>query len=647
MLSLAPLLSDDDPQGDLAARLRDAERRLAETQELTDTGSWELDLVTGELWWSRQTRRIFEIADDGAAASYEAFLALVHPDDRELVDRAYTDSVASRQPYAVEHRLLMPDGRVKHLRETGRTFYDGGRPIRSVGSVQNVTALHLATEAMRLRDQAISTSMTPIAFTDANGRNIFANPAFVHAWGFESESQVHGLLPTDLADQEAAVEVMRQLVDHGTFRGEIVARRRDGTTFEALPSAHAVRDGNGRVANLMASFIDVSESKRLQARLTQAEKLESVGRLAGGIAHDFNNLLTVIRGFTELALSELPADDPRAEPLGHVMTASASAARLTEQLLAFSRKQVIRPEVFDLNDLIEILGPLLRRLVGEDLDVMIRRHTEPIPVRFDRGQCEQILINLVVNARDAMPDGGRLTIECGIVTLDQAYCRAHPDVTPGDYALLAVTDTGVGMDVHTKLHLFEPFYTTKGVGRGTGLGLPMVFGAVAQNGGRMEVYSEVGLGSTFKIYVPIATDALIAVTPAEVLDSAVASGGAVLLVEDHEPVRILATRALTRHGFHVVACASGEAALERLETFTGALDVLVTDVVLPGMNGRVLADRVRARRPDTRVLFTSGYTANVIVHHGVLYDGVRFLQKPYSLADLCRRVRAAIDAGPG
>jgi len=616
-------------------------------------GVFEYDHLARRLYWSSRLREIYGV-DPARPLTIDDYIAFVHPDDRELV---VTSMAAANHPsgngeWSEDHRIVRDDGEVRWLAAKARTMFAGEgparHPVRSVGAVMDITARRAADEALRLRGEAIASSMTPFAFTDSAGHLISANPAFVQAWGFVAEADVLGLHATAFADPASVVPHLERIRATGSSQGELVARRRDGSTFDVLFSAHAIRDDHGQTTHLMASFCDVSEAKRLRERLAQAEKLESVGRLAGGVAHDFNNLLTVIRGFTELAMLDTPSDDPRAEPLGHVLTAATSAARVTQQLLAFSRKQVIKPEILDLNEVLEDFDALLRRLVGEDLGVLIVRHPKPVRVRFDRGQCEQILVNLVANARDAMPSGGRLTIETGIVTLDEAYCRTHPDVMPGEFALLAVTDTGVGMDAAARAHLFEPFYTTKTVGRGTGLGLPMVFGAVAQNAGRIEVYSEVGHGTAFKIYVPLVADAAagVAATVADTVSSDVDAGGSVLLVEDHEPLRVLAVRALTRRGFHVQACGSGEEALALLDGFTGHIDVLVTDVVLPGMNGRTLAERVRATRPDVRVLFTSGYTANVIVHHGVLYDGVRFLQKPYSLTDLCGRVRETIDGSP-
>ncbi|MFN7980152.1 MAG: response regulator [Vicinamibacterales bacterium] len=652
-----------DGSSDLAVRLRDAEARLAGLPELqarealldlamgvAGLGVFEYDHLARRLYWSPRLCEIYGV-DPRAPLTIDDYIRFVHPDDRTLVltSMAVANDPSGNGQWSEDHRIVRDTGEVRWLAAQARTMFEGEgparHPVRSVGAVMDITARRAADEALRLRGQAIASSMTPFAFADGTGVVVSANPAFVRAWGYESEADVIGLHALALTDRETAAPLLRELQERGAVQGEVKAVRRDGSTFDVIFSAHAEKDAEGRPVRLMGSFVDVSESKRLQARLAQAEKLESVGRLAGGVAHDFNNLLTVIRGFTELAMLDTPADDPRAEPLGHVITAATSAARLTQQLLAFSRKQVIKPEVLDLNEVLVDFEALLRRLVGEDLGVLIVRHPKPVRVRFDRGQCEQILVNLVANARDAMPSGGRLTIETGIVTLDEAYCRTHPDVTPGEFALLAVTDTGVGMDAQARAHLFEPFYTTKTVGRGTGLGLPMVFGAVAQNHGRIEVYSEVGHGTAFKIYVPLVIEA-VAGAAATVADAVVRDadpGGSVLLVEDHEPLRVLAVRALTRRGFHVQACGSGEEALTLLDGFTGAIDVLVTDVVLPGMNGRTLAERIRERRPEVRVLFTSGYTANVIVHHGVLYDGVRFLQKPYSLADLCGRVRETID----
>jgi len=370
--------------------------------------------------------------------------------------------------------------------------------------------------------------------------------------------------------------------------------------------------------------------------------MEAIGLLAGGIAHDFNNLLTAIGGNASMALTEPGLGEAAVDMLGEILQAVDSASDLTRQLLAFSRRQVIEPRVLDLNEVVTGLERLLRRLLGEDLELRLSLAPSLGRVRFDPGQAEQILVNLAVNARDAMADGGRLAIETCDVRLDEGYARAHAGVAPGDYVQLAVSDDGAGMSEEVRSHLFEPFYTTKEKGKGTGLGLAMVYGAVKQNGGHVEVYSELDHGTTFRIYMP-RLDA-----PAEpwgVRAPAPAVGGTetVLLVEDDAAVRAPALRMLRHLGYQVHEFASGPLALAAEPTLPATIHLLVTDVIMPGLNGRQLADQLLARRPGLRVLFTSGYTHDVIAHHGVLDPGVEFLAKPYTLESLGRRVRQVLD----
>jgi len=393
---------------------------------------------------------------------------------------------------------------------------------------------------------------------------------------------------------------------------------------------------------MLASFADVTEEKRLQAQLLQAQKMESVGRLAGGIAHDFNNLLTVMKGYLELSISSLKLDSAVRQDLLEIDHAADSAAALTQQLLAFSRKQVISPVALNLNDVVRRVHGMLQRILGEDIALHIATDEALLPVRFDPGQAEQILVNLAANARDAMPEGGRLTLETSNVIIDGSYVSNHPNSSGGAYVLLAVSDTGVGMSANTREHAFEPFFTTKDVGRGTGLGLAMIHGAVLQNGGRVEVYSEPDHGTSFKIYLPVVPevhapmDAPIAVSPPRGTES-------IVLVEDDTSVRTLAVRLLTRLGYRVTDFASGVDALRWLGETDQSVHLLLTDVIMPEMNGKQLADDVVELRPAIRLLFMSGYTANVIVHHGGLKPGVDFLPKPFSIASLANGVRAVLD----
>jgi CheY-like chemotaxis protein len=372
--------------------------------------------------------------------------------------------------------------------------------------------------------------------------------------------------------------------------------------------------------------------------------MEGIGRLAGGVAHDFNNLLTVMTGYGEMARETLSPTDPAREDLGELLKAAERATDLTRQLLAFARKQAIEPRILNLNELILDMGRLLRRLIGEDIELV----THPAPdlgqAKVDRGQIEQVVVNLAINARDAMPDGGKLTIETKNATLDDLYAQRHLEVSAGDYVLLAISDTGVGMDAEVQSHLFEPFFTTKAAGKGTGLGLATCYGIVKQHGGSIGVYSEVGHGTTFKIYLPRIIPPTEEIAHRNEINGLLRGVETVLLVEDEVAVRALAARVLRAQGYTVLEAANGDEALalaqDRGET---EIDLLLTDVIMPQIGGRELAARLAMLIPTVKILYMSGYTDDAIVHHGRLEPGTVFLHKPFSPAALARKVREVLD----
>jgi signal transduction histidine kinase/CheY-like chemotaxis protein len=391
---------------------------------------------------------------------------------------------------------------------------------------------------------------------------------------------------------------------------------------------------------------DVSERRGLEEQLRQAQKMEAVGRLAGGVAHDFNNLLTTVLGFGDLALRRVSATDPVRSYLEEIRLAGHRAAGLAQQLLAFSRKQLLAPRVLDLGVIVAEMSRMLRRLIGEDIQLASVIDPGIGRVKADRGQVEQVLMNLAVNARDAMPDGGRLTVEVGNAELDAAYARQHVDVVPGRYVMLAVSDTGSGMDAETQRHIFEPFFTTKEAGRGTGLGLATVYGIVRQSGGSVWVYSELGKGTTFKVYLPRVEEPE---SEGGVLDASFGPRGdeTVLVVEDDEAVRAMVREVLESHGYAVLTAETGAAACALHAEARGAVRLLLTDVVMPAAGGREIATRLRSLQPDLRVLFMSGYTDDTVLRSGILASGVNFLQKPFSPTQLARAVRDVLDRPRG
>ena len=391
----------------------------------------------------------------------------------------------------------------------------------------------------------------------------------------------------------------------------------------------------------MAIVVDITEQKQLEEQLRQAVKMEGIGRLAGGIAHDFNNLLTVIAGRTYLLMSQLPAGHAMRRDLKLIEQTGERAVTLTKQLLAFSRKQILAPVVLDLNNVVTSMKQILERVLSEDIDLIMDLDSSLGRVLADQGQLERVILNMAVNARDAMPDGGQLVLETSNVEVDDTYLRQHVDLRPGSYVALAVTDAGIGMAPDILARIFEPFFTTKDVGRGTGLGLATAYGIVKQSGGHITVYSEPGHGTTFRVYLPRA-DRSVATTVA--VETSTPSGTeTVLIVEDDLNLRTLAHEILLQQGYLVLEAEDARDAIRMADQYEGRIHLVITDVIMPKMNGRTLVRAIQEHRPDAKVLYMSGYTGDAIVHHGVLEPGTPFLEKPFTPGTLARKIRQVLD----
>ncbi len=516
-------------------------------------------------------------------------------------------------------------------------------------------ALTAQIEKRRLAEDRFTrlfeSGLMAISLTDMQGSVLDINEGFARLLGYSREELLAPgfeglkLVPPEYA--EVTQRNMGLLKSHGVVPPhEREFFRKDGSRVSVLMGVALLGQ-----TEVLVCATDLTEFKRTQAalvhtqdQLRQSQKMEAIGSLAGGVAHDFNNLLSVILSYGGMIESSLTEGDPMREDVAEIVAAGRRAAELTRQLLAFSRKQILKPRVISLNTLISGLERLLRRLIGENIEFNVLSHHDLGLVEVDPSQLEQVVMNLAVNARDAMPNGGKLTIETSNVYLSADYALEHPDVTPGLHVMVAVSDNGCGMDASTCARVFDPFFTTKGPGKGTGLGLSTVFGIVKQSGGHIWVYSEPDAGTTFKVYFP---SAHAAVSEPEVSSRGFVAPSrgteTVLLVEDEERVRILARTVLKRHGYHVLEAQSGGDALLICEQHPARIDLLLTDVVMPRMTGRQLADRLREVRPDMKVLYMSGYTDSSIVHHGVLDSGTNFLEKPLTVETLTRKVRDVLD----
>ena len=521
---------------------------------------------------------------------------------------------------------------------------------RAAEKVEMAEARRVADDALRESEERFRATFEQaavgIAHIGEDGAFIRVNQRLCDIYGFTREEMLGRTFKelVDPEDLDDILELRRRMFANKIpmYTAEVRCRHKNGATVWVGVTASAVRDGTGEPKYSIGAIQDITERKRLEQELLHSQRMEGVGQLAGGIAHDFNNLLTVISGRSELLLDQLDAADPIRRELDLIYKTTGRAAALTRQLLAFSRKQVFQSKVLDLNELVQGATALLKRIIGEHVELVFIPAAGLGRVRVDPSQLEQVVVNLAVNARDAMPDGGKLTIGTANTALDERYAREHVGVHPGPYVQLTVSDTGVGMDAATRARIFEPFFTTKGPGKGTGLGLSTVYGIVKQSGGHIRVYSEPGRGTTLKVYLP-QTDRERETVP-DPGAGMPAGTETILVVEDEAEVRALAHEILEGLGYTVVVASTATDALLIAQRQVGLIDLLLTDVVMPRMSGRALAETLGEMRPEMKVLFMSGYTDDAIIRHGVLEEGVAFLEKPFTAAALARKVRAVLDA---
>jgi len=656
--------------------------------------------VTNRLSWSDEVYRLFGLRPQEFAASYEAFLAGVHPDDRAAVDEAYRASLREgRDSYEIEHRIVRRDsGEVRFVREKCDHLRDAsGRTVRSIGMVHDITErkeaeeilrqyqqhleelVEARTAEMRLVNEALAAEIaerrraeeererqyerllalinaTPdiICFKDGEGRWLEANTADLKLFELEG-LDYRGKTDRDLAEhtpfyREAFLTCAETdeaaWTSGGVSQGEEAIPRPDGGTnvYDVIKVPLFHQDGSRK--GLVVLGRDITQRVRAEEQLRQAQKMETIGRLAGGVAHDFNNLLAVIVGYGELMLNRLPQEDKFRQKVQAIVDAGRLGAGLTRQLLIFSRRQTIQPEVLRLKTLVADMEKMLRRLIGEDIRFIFDLREDLGQVLADTGQMEQVVMNLVLNARDAMPQGGRLTIATANVDLPEDDRPWVIEASPGAYVLLRVEDTGCGILPQDLGRIFDPFFTTKEVGRGTGLGLATVYGIVQQSGGALRVESRPGGGTTFSLYLPR--------TEEETADGATEEKGApppgqgqlILLVEDEDMLRGLVAAELASLGYRVCAAADAEEALARVQREGLRPGLLLSDVVMPGMSGPVLAGRLRQLCPLLRVLFMSGYTDEAIARHGVPETGLPLISKPFALDELGHQVQAVLAAPP-
>lgn len=571
------------------------------------------------------------------------FMQLVADESKPIIEERMRKFAAGEPlPSVYEFSAVSKDGRVIKCEASVSKFqYKSG--MATQGVIRDIGARKKAEEQSRKLLQAVEQSPVAILIMDMKGRIEYSNPHYLKMSGYDAH-EIKGrkpfILQSDPEEDELVKKIWDTIADGNVWSGEIQNMRQDGQFYWEKIEICPIFRKKGLITNYLYVGEDVTERRELEEQLRQSQKMEAIGQLAGGVAHDFNNLLTIINGYSEILLSSIQPDNPFYNSVNQIKQAGLRAESLTRQLLAFSRKQIMQPKVLDLNDLVHNLENMLSRLIGENIDLITLFDSNLHRVKVDPGQFEQVVLNLAINARDAMPRGGTLTIETRNLLIDENHHLLNEGAKPGWYAMLTVRDTGKGIDGEVIERIFEPFYSTKG--KGTGLGLSTVYGIVKQSGGIITVNSSPGRGAAFQVLFPAWHDSQAEEESSQTLAEPLKNHETILIAEDEDSVRELAKLALERVGFQVITAKDGEEAIEKLQSRNGEIDILLTDVIMPKIGGRALADAVQKKKPGLKVLFMSGYTDDAIVEHGVLEEGTHFIQKPFTPERLIRKIRSLL-----
>jgi len=644
--------------------LRQSQAQMAEAQKLASVGSWDWDISADRMTWSEECGRILGIAGKGLDLSLEeGLMKYVYPADRHYLRSIFEDARLHKKPFTCQHRIVRPDGSLRIVRGRGGVFSGaasgaGGSPVKIVGFIQDVTEMKKAEDALRESEkkyrQLIENAQEGIWAIDAQSLTTFANPRMAEIVGYTVDEMIGKPVSLFMDEQGAALfsrsfELRKQGIKE---RHDMEILHKDGSRVYATIDSSPIIDDDGNFVGAIALVLNITERKRaeqekekVRAQLLQSQKMEAIGILAGGIAHDFNNLLTTIQGYTSMVMMKLDTSGRLFRDLNQVHLAADRAAGLTRQLLLFSRKQPQMPVSLNLNRTIDSLLKMLQRLIGEDITVSTSLDPSLWPIQADESSIDQVIMNLVLNARDAMPKGGSITIKTESVIMDEEQAACICEARPGQFVCLSIADTGTGMDKEIIDRIFEPFFTTKGLGKGTGLGLSVVYGIVKQHEGWINIYSEHEQGSVFKIYLPASSyKSRIKAEERIPVQEIQGRGERILLVEDEEGVRDLTSRALRENGYVVIEAASTQEALDIFEQEKGNFHLILSDVVLPDQTGLELADQLLRRQPNIQILLVSGYTDQKSEWITIRKKGFRFVQKPYALPDLLRSVRELIEA---
>ena len=642
----------------IAIKLDISERRQAEANLLSLTerlslatgvakvGVWEWDLASNALTWDATMFEIYGFPFV-VPMPYEKWSAAVYPEDLPAVEATLREAIDEKGRGSADFRIILADGTVRNVSTVGRVVLDEHANVsRVIGTAQDITERKKTENKLRQLATIVESSDDAIVSRTLDGTIQSWNGAAERMYEYSAAEAIGKpisiLYPHGQRDEIPAI--LEKIKRGDIVRNfETIRATKDGKQIHIALTVSPIKDVSGRIVGASAIGRDITESKQMEDMFRQAQKMEAVGRLAGGVAHDFNNMLSVIIGYSELLLERADTDGQVRKQCEEIKRAGDRAASLTRQLLAFSRQQVLEPRVLNLNTSVAEIEKMLRRLIGEDID--LRTSLDPTLglVKADPGQIEQVIMNLAVNARDAMPEGGKLIIETSNTELDDEYALHHPPCIVGRYVILAVTDSGVGMSQETKTRIFEPFFTTKELGKGTGLGLSTVYGVVKQSGGYIWVYSEPGQGSVFKLYLPRVDGSEVQIRPAKSAPELLAGTETILLVEDEQSVRALTRNLLEQGGYTVLEADNGAHAVEIAKQHHGPIHLLLTDVVMPGMNGPAVAEMILPIHPEAKALYVSGYSSSFGTQTGLVPAGANLFQKPFSRAALLRKVRNLLD----